>query len=96
MNVDRCVCLSVSFERLKAVAAADRLDFDGLKAATRCCTSCQMCEPYVRRMLKTGETVFTLDRKHPAPAAGITSVRVRKGEAGGEAGSSGKGGEARG
>lgn len=48
------------------------LDFDALQAKTRCCTACKMCEPYVRRMLLTGETVFPLDRRNPAPVAGKT------------------------
>jgi bacterioferritin-associated ferredoxin len=74
MKVDRCVCLSVSFEQLKAVALASGLDFETLKARTRCCSNCSLCAPYVRRMLETGETVFVLDRKNPAPVAGKTVV----------------------
>jgi bacterioferritin-associated ferredoxin len=58
MPVDRCVCRSLPFESLKAIAAARSLDFDGLKAATGCCTGCSLCEPYVRLMLQTGRTSF--------------------------------------
>ena len=60
MNVDRCVCHSMTFEELKAVARAGQLDFDALQARTGCCTGCRMCEPYVRRMLRTGETRIPL------------------------------------
>jgi bacterioferritin-associated ferredoxin len=74
MKVDRCVCMTMSFEQLKAVAAEKGVDFNGLKEATGCCSSCKMCEPYIRRMLETGETAFILDRKHPAPVAGRTTV----------------------
>ena len=58
MSVDRCVCLSISFEDLKRLAERDRLSFDQLRARTRCCTGCGLCEPYVRLMLKTGRTAF--------------------------------------
>ena len=70
MKVDRCVCLSLSFSQLKEVAEKGCLDFEGLQRATRCSTKCRMCEPYVRRMLATGETEFRLDATHPAPVAG--------------------------
>jgi hypothetical protein len=70
MKVDRCVCLPMTFERLKSLADEQRLDLDSLKAKTQCCMSCKMCEPYIRRMLETGETAFLLDRKNPAPIAG--------------------------
>jgi bacterioferritin-associated ferredoxin len=56
MGVDRCVCHDLSFERLLAIARAEGLDLDGLRARTRCCTACAMCEPYVREMLRTGVT----------------------------------------
>jgi hypothetical protein len=70
MRVDRCVCVQVTFERLKAMADDGRLDFEALRARSQCCSACKMCEPYVRRMLLTGETSFALDRKNPAPVAG--------------------------
>lgn len=56
MGVDRCVCHGLSFERLLATARAEGLDLDGLRARTRCCTACAMCEPYVREVLRTGVT----------------------------------------
>ncbi len=60
----------MTFEQLKLLAERKRLDFEGLRAQTKCCMSCKMCEPYIRRMLETGETAFDLDRKNPAPVAG--------------------------
>lgn len=54
--IDRCICQGVTLAELKAVAERDGLDFDGLKAATGCCTGCTLCEPYIRVMLKTGVT----------------------------------------
>jgi hypothetical protein len=60
----------MTFERLRSLAEQGGLDFDALRAKTRCCTACRMCEPYIRRMLLTGETTFSLDRKNPAPVGG--------------------------
>ncbi len=59
VRVDRCTCYKRSFAELKRVADAtgagsvealqEHVDF-GLK--------CGLCRPYVRKMLRTGETVF--------------------------------------
>jgi bacterioferritin-associated ferredoxin len=56
MAVDRCVCWNLTFADLRYIAESDSLDFNGLVNRTGCCTGCTTCEPYVRRMLKTGET----------------------------------------
>lgn len=67
MPVDRCVCHSLTFESLRAIAASRGLDFDGLKQQTGCSTGCTMCEPYVRLMLSTGQTRFQPLPMKPAP-----------------------------
>ena len=57
--IDRCVCFEVSFERLKAVAEATGADsVEALQAHVPFGLNCQVCHPYARRMLRTGETVF--------------------------------------
>lgn len=56
MAVDRCVCWELTFADLRRIAESNSLDFDGLVNRTGCCTGCTTCEPYVRRMLRTGET----------------------------------------
>lgn len=56
MAVDRCVCWDLTFAELRRIAEAEGLGFDDLVNRTGCCTGCTTCEPYVRRMLKTGET----------------------------------------
>jgi bacterioferritin-associated ferredoxin len=61
MPVNRCICLDVTFETLKRIAITERLDFDALRERTGCCGECGMCEPYVRKMLKTGRTSFGID-----------------------------------
>ncbi|MEO1584938.1 MAG: (2Fe-2S)-binding protein [Planctomycetota bacterium] len=80
MPVDRCVCHTVPFTELKQLADAGTDSFDDLSMETGCGTGCGMCEPYVRLMLKTGQTSFPVmppheldralrDDQHPRPHA---------------------------
>jgi len=54
--VDRCVCKSISFARLKELAEQGHRDLDALSAKTGCGTGCGMCVPYIRVVLATGRT----------------------------------------
>ncbi len=59
MEIDRCYCYDKTFEALKAIA--DQTETDSLEALQEHVTfgeNCQLCHPYVRRMLDTGQTVF--------------------------------------
>lgn len=58
MRVDRCVCWDQTFDELLKIARSELLSFDQVVDRTGCCTGCTTCEPYVKRMLRTGETVF--------------------------------------
>lgn len=59
MRIDRCVCHGVPFERLREWSEENAgAGFDELQREFRCGTTCGLCEPYVRRMLRTGVTVF--------------------------------------
>lgn len=59
MQIDRCYCYQTSFETLKDVAEATGADsVEALQAHVLFGNNCQLCHPYVRRMLATGETVF--------------------------------------
>lgn len=65
MKVDRCVCFQVPFRSLAAFAVPLPCPESELSArmGMLCEKSpfgrgCQMCLPYVRRMLRTGQTVF--------------------------------------
>ena len=60
-EVDRCVCFDVRFERLRAYATARDADIDALQERFGCGRGCGLCVPFIRRMLKTGQTSFTLD-----------------------------------
>jgi bacterioferritin-associated ferredoxin len=58
MSVSRCVCHQVTFADLQRIVLETECNFEELKSKTGCCTDCGMCEPYVRLMLKTGQTRF--------------------------------------
>lgn len=59
MTIDRCYCYQQTFEDLKAVAQETGADsVAALQAHVTFGENCQLCHPYVRRMLATGETVF--------------------------------------
>lgn len=80
MAVDRCACTNQKFSELKALAGkGDRaLGFDALREKTGCCRRCNLCEPYVREMLRSGKTEFAVVTTPPAAGAG---GRVRKARA---------------
>lgn len=59
MTIDRCACFGKTFEELKAVAAANAArDAAALQRHAVFGRQCRLCLPYVRRMLRTGQTVF--------------------------------------
>jgi len=59
MDIDRCYCYDQTFARLKAVADEAGADsIEALQAHVTFGENCQLCHPYVRRMLGTGQTVF--------------------------------------
>lgn len=59
MNIDRCYCFQQTFSALKEVADAHGVcTVAGLQKHVTFGQQCKLCHPYVRRMLRTGETVF--------------------------------------
>lgn len=59
MTIDRCYCYDQTFAALKAMA--EETGADSIEALQRHVTfgqNCQLCHPYVRRMLETGQTTF--------------------------------------
>jgi bacterioferritin-associated ferredoxin len=54
-----CVCRRTPFRQLLPLARAGGWDLEALSRATGCGASCGLCRPYLRRMLRTGETAFT-------------------------------------
>ena len=59
MAVDRCICENRSFAEIREEARRrGLLTVEELQQARLCGTGCEMCLPYVERMLQTGETSF--------------------------------------
>lgn len=59
VRIDRCYCFLCPFAELKAVADATGAEsVAALQQHVRFGEQCRLCHPYVRRMLRTGETVF--------------------------------------
>jgi bacterioferritin-associated ferredoxin len=61
LPVDRCVCIDVTFSRMKAHVDRHGGDLESLRAAFGCGRACAMCVPYVRAMLATGRVRFEVD-----------------------------------
>lgn len=60
MHIDRCYCYQKSFATLRdAARETGATTVEELQEAVVFGHNCELCHPYVRRMLNTGETVFT-------------------------------------
>lgn len=60
MHIYRCVCFEVTFYELKLLAeSSGATSIVELQDQVAFGHNCKMCHPYVRRMLKTGETSFS-------------------------------------
>jgi hypothetical protein len=57
-RIDRCYCEQKSFSDLLVVARRDGLGLVALAQREGCGTHCGWCVAYLRRALRTGETVF--------------------------------------
>ena len=61
MRVNHCVCFETTFAELKKLAEdEDEPTIETLQRHHPFGTNCGLCVPYVRRMLRTGETVFSV------------------------------------
>lgn len=59
MNIHRCVCYDKTFESLKVIAKRERLrTVEALQKHCEFGKKCQLCHPYLREMLRTGQTEF--------------------------------------
>jgi len=60
IRIDRCNCFHFTFAELKDVAdATGATTVPELQQHLHFGEQCQLCHPYVRRMLRTGEVVFS-------------------------------------
>ncbi len=59
LRIDRCLCFDRTFAELAEVAAETGAEtVAALQEHARFGQKCKLCHPYVRRMLRTGQTVF--------------------------------------
>ncbi|NBB72123.1 MAG: (2Fe-2S)-binding protein [Bacteroidetes bacterium] len=59
MHIDRCYCFQQSFADLKRIADEEGVQtVDALQEHVTFGHNCQLCHPYVRRMLRTGAVTF--------------------------------------
>ena len=59
LTIDRCVCHQVGFAELLPIARSQQCQsIEGLQQHASFGEGCELCHPYVRRMLRTGETAF--------------------------------------
>ena len=56
--VSRCVCMRMPFAALLPLARGEGWDLADIMHETGCGDQCGLCRPYLRRMLRTGETEF--------------------------------------
>jgi bacterioferritin-associated ferredoxin len=84
VRIDRCLCFGKSFAELAEVAAeTGATTVPELQAHALFGRKCQLCHPYVRRMLRTGQTVFhEVVTAEDEPAAGTDPVTGTPGPGG--------------
>lgn len=58
LTINLCVCRNVPFSDLLSDARRQGWSLEDLMRLTGCGAGCGLCRPYLRRMLKTGETTF--------------------------------------
>ena len=59
MIIDRCSCFQQTFAELKDIAEAQEIrTLEALQEVVCFGEQCKLCHPYVRRMLRTGVTIF--------------------------------------
>jgi len=59
MHIDRCYCFQKTFAELRSVSEDARASsVQELQEHVVFGQNCRLCHPYVRRMLRTGETRF--------------------------------------
>ena len=58
VQVDRCICRNLAFGELLSRARAAAWELNDLMSETGAGAQCGLCRPYLKRMLRTGETVF--------------------------------------
>jgi len=59
LRIDRCVCVDVTFARMRDLADERGVcDVASLQSVCGCAQSCGLCEPYIEQMLESRTVVF--------------------------------------
>ncbi|NNE34604.1 MAG: (2Fe-2S)-binding protein [Rhodothermales bacterium] len=59
-RIDKCLCFGRRFDELKEIASEnDVRSIEELQEFVLFGMNCMLCHPYVRRMLRTGQTCFS-------------------------------------
>lgn len=57
--INRCICSNISFENVKEIAKSEEYaTVKDLQNNSVCCLHCELCRPYIEKMLETGKTSF--------------------------------------
>lgn len=75
--VRSCLCLKVSFERIKEAAGDSPNGLLDAHRATGCGGRCGLCIPYIKLMLMTGQTALPVMWSEQFAAHGINPGRVK-------------------
>jgi bacterioferritin-associated ferredoxin len=57
--VSGCICKATPFDVLHAQATAEGWNLEDIMRETGCGAQCGLCRPYLREMLRSGQTAFT-------------------------------------
>ena len=58
MRIDRCVCMERTFAEAVELSRGEGLSLAQIETRLGCGTGCGLCRPYLRRALRTGQTIF--------------------------------------
>jgi bacterioferritin-associated ferredoxin len=63
MPINRCICHKITFEELLRIAEEKGLNtVEELQAENLGSTQCKLCEPYLKKMLETGQVSFPVGK----------------------------------
>ncbi len=65
MPIDRCVCFNVLFSELKQYADSRPCRYEDMRRRFNCGRGCGLCVPYIRELLRTGQTSFPANLQLP-------------------------------
>ncbi len=59
MLIDRCICYNVKFSEVKEIMKQNNFTtIEEVQSVIDVSMNCQLCRPYLEKMMKTGETEF--------------------------------------